>query len=1498
MKFRFSFIGFVLALVLIQFLQTQNVRAAAGDLDLNFFNTGVMSNSSLSAFAIQSDGKIIIGGDFTFACGVGRTRLARLNADGSLDTAFNVGSGANGSVNSIAVQTDGRIIIGGDFTTYNGTNRSRIARINSDGSLDTTFVVGTGFNLGVDEVVIQSDGKVLVVGGFGLYNGTAQGRISRLNTDGTLDMTFNTGGAGAGSNISAIALQSDGKIFIGGFFTTYNGTARVRLARLNTDGTLDTTFIPAGTLNSTVFDIAVQTDGKVLVAGSFTIAGGAANNFITRFNTDGSSDGTFTTGTGPSTGLTLVLIQTDGQIIIGGNFTAFNGTTRNRLARLNSNGSLDASFNVGTGPDSPPLALALQTNGRILLGANMTFFNGARRLSPIRLNTDGSLDTSFESGAGLTSSITDMAQQTDGRILVGGGFFSAGRFVRTSLARFNADGTVDETFNATLTSSSNLVVTAIALQTDGRILISGNFTTVNGVTRNRIARLNSDGTLDTSFVPSTGLNQEANHIAVQPDGKILIGGLFTTVNGVSQVRVGRMNTDGTTDNTFTTGTGASSEVEAVALQTDSKIIIGGVFLSYNGTTARRIARLNADGTIDAGFILPTSTGGSDSIKRIVLLADGKFIIVGFLTQYSGTSIGGVARINTDGTLDGTFSAGTGANNEVDAVAIQADNKIVIGGSFSAVNGVTRIRLARLNENGSLDSTFNPGGGAVASVLDAVIQADGRIVIGGDFNAFNNVGRAALARISQGDTITWNGNTSNDWHTASNWNTGTVPTSSDSVIIPAGALPNEPSINSADANSGNLQIASGRTLTVSNGRTLFAVTMSNDGTIAGGGTLNFSGISYTNNGIISVSNVAVITSGFKTLQGTGSLVNNLLTVVHPFSLSLGSNHQISSISTVSTGFNLNGFTLSANGANININTGNNGTVRLNGTALQTVAAGGRIPNLIVDNAAGVTMAGNLSLDRDLTLTNGILNTGAFTLTMSNVGTATRTNGYVIGTISKQLGGPTNFTFHVGTANGYSPLTTNVTSASGGSSINVRAVQGAHPNMNAASSLGRYWEISSVGTITANLTFNYLDIDVAGNENNYRIVRINGGQTVFANQCPASPCVNTATNTAFINGVTQFSDWTMSDVAPTAATASLGGRATFGQNFPLVGATIRLINTNGSISEIRTDENGEFNFNEVPTGETYLVSAERFGFNFHTQNIFVNHLEERDDLLFEASPVRVALAHVKNDFDGDGVTDLFVFRPSSGEWHLYLSLTNSHRVIKWGLADDVITPADYDGDGKTDIAVYRPSERLWYILQSSNNRLRVENFGLSDDVVMPADYDGDGKADIAVYRRSNSVWYVLRSTDRTVFSQQFGLPDDVPLTGYFDNDDKADITVFRQGVWYIFESGSQTMRVVNYGLPQDRAVAADYDGDGFTDVSVFRPSEGVWYSLQTSNNQSRAIQFGLSDDLQTQGDFDGDGKTDIAVYRQGVWFILRSRNGTARIIQFGQNGDKPFAEARTK
>ncbi len=1284
------------------------------------------ANAAIFALAVQPDQNVVIGGAFTSYNDFLLNRIARVNFDGTLDQTFNPGNGADGLVTSLALQPDGNIVMGGAFLSVNGVNRYHVARLNTLGGIDPIFNPGVGADDTVWSLALSTNGSIVLGGQFNNFNNYPRDHVARLDSQGNVDLTFDTSNLGLDGTVWAVAAQSDGKVVIGGDFTMAGGVLRSRIARLNADGSLDATFNPGLGANDTVYTLLVQPNGNILVGGAFTQFHTSSSQGLARLLPSGALDPAFNPGSGANDVVYSVFFSpADSTIYVGGMFTSFNSTHRVGLARLFTDGTVDTGFldtaynqfaglisplfnpdlypnnvvyalgqetvmvstnavqdlviggsfdlvgggggtrrsmdhrenlallrggsTVGPGnitfaypngsglnnaqkngqflditlirtngtlgtiatrfspdplPVGPgaaiygqdytfdpvgsglpwygttwfgtrmlsdgiwwrnypdplnvftngagsfihaavniinntatsgngsynlnlsipsqadsfflgganiPLGLALgpetstssliidnrtppgtftfittnytvgelagsasimviRTNGsggtvtltyqtQDLLGTpppgtgfarsnvnyyatsgTLTFYPGITNqsfnvgirddgvvdpdlelllvitnivnhnpengialggitnawltiidgdfpqgrlnfsaasfvtnetagnaiitvtrtggsagamsvlcsttntvasptntpavpgvnyfpvttnlvwtngeiapksflipvlhdnvitsnltvglqlstpvlngvtnglaLGPLSnsvltiLNVDalgalsfssptyvqnesggfalipvvreggsvGTLSASFNASTGINATagvnfvptngsltfgpgevskvftvplidnhdldlsnravvlqltnpqpagvlaypstallsivsdgfnvppggsdpnfqpvfngvVNAVGLQPNGAIVAGGAFTVANSVTRNRLARLNADGTLDFTF-ASLPGQADDTIRALALQTDGRILIGGDFLTYDGVNRSHFARVNLDGTLDWQFDPGSGLDQSAYAVVEtftdtnQTVRKILVGGGFTLANGAPRNYLAQFNDDGSVDLGFNAANGANGldgPVWAIAVQGDHKIIIGGDFLSINGVACNHIARLNADGSLDDGFNNP-GTGASDSVRALTIQLDGRIVVGGLFTNFNGTVQNRIVRLNADGSLDPTFNGGVGADGAVYAIALQPDTRILLGGEFTLCGGVTRDHLTRLNPDGSVDTTINFGAGCNNFVAALVVQTNDSIVLGGGFTTYDNAPAPYLTRI--------------------------------------------------------------------------------------------------------------------------------------------------------------------------------------------------------------------------------------------------------------------------------------------------------------------------------------------------------------------------------------------------------------------------------------------------------------------------------------------------------------------------------------------------------------------------------------------------------------------------------------------------------------------------------------------------------------------------------------------------------------------------------
>jgi uncharacterized delta-60 repeat protein len=364
----------------------------------------------------------------------------------------------------------------------------------------------------------------------------------------------------------------------------------------------------------------------------------------------------FTTSQGPQT----LSLQSDGKLIGAGSFLGFNGLTRTRMVRLSPTGADDAAFyaNLGTSFDGVVLATFTLSDDSILVGGGFNNFNGNARAKMVKLNSDGTEDIAFYTnlGTGFNDYITSIRTQSTGKIIVAGNFTSFNGNSRNRLVRLNADGTEDAAFYANLGSGFASEVDVAEVDASDKIVCAGVFTTFNGSTRNRLLRLNSDGTFDSAFYTNLGTAIAGGGVfscAIQPsDGKILLGGAFTSLNGNTRNRLLRLNADGTDDTAFYTNLGtaldAQTNLQGIKVQADGKIVVVGAFILFNGVTRNRMIRLNSSGTEDTAFYTNLGTAFSGSLGPVILTLDQKIIATGTYATFNGATRNGIVKLTSTG----------------------------------------------------------------------------------------------------------------------------------------------------------------------------------------------------------------------------------------------------------------------------------------------------------------------------------------------------------------------------------------------------------------------------------------------------------------------------------------------------------------------------------------------------------------------------------------------------------------------------------------------------------------------------------------------------------------------------------------------------------------------------------------------------------------------------------------------------------------------------------
>ncbi len=675
-------------------------------LNMNFNSSGLKTVRALNA---QSNGKIIAGGSFHVSInGEEYTGIVRLMPNGDIDPTFssvagilaNTFNNASGLINCILVDENDNIYIAGKFEKYRNNLVKNIVKLNSDGSIDTSFDAGQLISGEIFTMVLQDDGKLLVGGYFTEQGQSTYKNLVRLNTNGTKDNTFNTG---SGFDYTVKTILKDGnKYWIGGDFNSYNGTATPHMCLMSEDATLDNSFNITNGFNTSVMDIKKLSNGKLMVVGRFSEFNNEFANHTIMLNLDGTKESSYD-----------------------------NSTPINNASFIQAWEEVRSCMETG--------------NNQLVFTGSFNGYDGVYRGGFLRLDFEGN-STISNYPSGLSQYANAVKTTNDDKMYVGCSNLSSGSYYKGEeihgLFRIEANGNLDSTFQITMNTSA--VVEHIATLSNNNVLVLGSFSTINGQSCNRFAILKNDGALIDDWVSGNGFNASAYTYSVLPDDKLLIGGGFTQVNNQPMNYLVRLNADGTIDNTFSIGTGFNSFVSNVKLLSDGKIFVRGDFSSYDGQSTGNIVLLNSDGTFHSTHYYLSNL--NTTIYRLDVYDDGRILVGGEdIISYNNQPCAKIIRINADGTLDPSFNFVQPNDLDVinpSAFKIQSDGMIYVNNTTNFI---------KLNNDGSINEGFEYWHKSDRYISSFDFLSNGKIIAVGSFLTFANIHRGSLAVINNCNT---------------------------------------------------------------------------------------------------------------------------------------------------------------------------------------------------------------------------------------------------------------------------------------------------------------------------------------------------------------------------------------------------------------------------------------------------------------------------------------------------------------------------------------------------------------------------------------------------------------------------------------------------------------------------------------------------------------------------------------------------------------------------
>ena len=676
-----------------------SILSNAQNLDLDF-NPSFNLPSSITSVIELDDGRLIIGGGFTNINGSRQNSIAFLNSDGSLDENTNLGQGLKGVIIEMLLTSDGKIIVGGSFSSYQGDPINNIVKINPNGTVDTTFKMGVGFDNIVYDMIELSDGGFLISGAFKNYNGTPVNRLAKLSSNGELDTTFNQGQTGLEMGVSLtrpLVKIGPNRILFGiGDFSTYNGIMEPIIS-IDENGRVNDDFHFEG--------------------GDETILG--IQDMVLRSNNQ----------------VSVLTISTNTQLIN----ISLQGAISNIIQRENS-----FSPSVRTISEEDEF-------GNIYFGGGANFSGGGsgHPFNPIYQYRLSGQFSRQHTGGGADNVISFIHVLRDNSVLISGPFKQIQFVDKLGIAKLEGEN-LDNSFEAKILNRGT--ATGIAFQADGKILVSGAFFDVNGNVIKHIARIFADGSYDESFQQDIIIDKfPIVDMTLQADDKLIVG---TSVDRGNDRSIHRLNPDGSTDESFnfpTTELRISGSVFShINSLPNGRIVATGRTIPIMpipvGEQRNGILWINRDGSIDRDF---TNAFTADNIDEVLSCSDSSMLITGNAISFLGSPFSDIIKLTAQEELDDNFALLSFRANDrvgdIQEIDVETNGNILVGGMFDTLNNIpvsnsfiSLLPNGTINEDSGINEGFTKKNGRLVQIHALKALSNGWTVVAGDFDNYQSL----------------------------------------------------------------------------------------------------------------------------------------------------------------------------------------------------------------------------------------------------------------------------------------------------------------------------------------------------------------------------------------------------------------------------------------------------------------------------------------------------------------------------------------------------------------------------------------------------------------------------------------------------------------------------------------------------------------------------------------------------------------------------------------